>query len=198
MRIALFALEQALNIPFRIDPEARAGLAALAGRSVRVVLTSPAQSLDLAFTPERIQVRPPTGNPDVTVRGSALQLAALMRARPEQTQKVVASGLTMEGDIDTAWAMKRLFENAPVDWQEAFAGTVGDVPAQLVIRGLRRVGESVRYAARRLGANAVAFLQDEERALPRPWEMDEFLTAVDTLRDDVERLGQRVRRLKAR
>ena len=198
VRIALFALEQALNIPFRIDPEARDGLAALAGRSVRVVLTSPAQSFELAFTPERIRVRPPSGTPDGTGRGSAFQLTALMRARPEQTQKVVASGLTMEGDIDTAWAMKRLFENAPVDWQEALASAVGDVPAQLAVRGLRRVGDSLRYAARRLGANTVAFLQDEERALPRPWEMDEFLAAVDTLRDDVERLGQRVRRLKAR
>lgn len=197
MRVALFALEQALNIPFRIDPEARVGLAALAGRSLRVVLSSPAQSLELAFTPERIAVRAPTGTADVTVRGSLLQLAALMRARPEQTQKVVASGLAMEGDIDTAWAVKRLFENAPVDWQEAFASTVGDVPAELLMRGLRGIGGSLRYAARQLGANAVAFLQEEERALPRPWEMDEFLAAVDTLRDDVERLGQRVRRLKA-
>ncbi|WP_298137613.1 SCP2 sterol-binding domain-containing protein [Acidiferrobacter sp.] len=196
VRIALFALEQALNLPFRIDPEARVGLAALAGRSVRVTLTHPAQSFDLVFGAERVSVRAPAGAPDVVVRGSAWQLAALMRARPEQTQQAAASGLSMEGDIDTAWAMKRLFENAPIDWQEALAGAIGDIPAQIVSRGLRRAGDSVRYAAKRLAANAVVFLQDEGRALPRPWEMEEFLAAVDTLRDDVERLGQRVRRLK--
>ncbi|WP_297362163.1 SCP2 sterol-binding domain-containing protein [Acidiferrobacter sp.] len=197
MRVALFVLEQILNIPFRIDPEARAELAVLAGRSMRVVLTHPAQSFDLVFTPDGIQVRPSAGTPNVTIRGSALQLAALMRARPEQTQKVVASGLTMEGDIDAAWAIKRLFENASVDWQEALASALGDVPAQIIARGLRRTYGSLRYAMGRQAANAVVFLQDEERALPRPFEMDEFLAAVDVLRDDVERLGLRVRRLKA-
>ncbi len=197
MRVALFVLEQILNIPFRIDSEARTELAVLAGRSMRVVLTHPAQSFDLVFTPDGIQVRPSAGTPNVTIRGSALQLAALMRARPEQTQKVVASGLTMEGDIDAAWAIKRLFENASVDWQEALASALGDVPAQIIARGLRRTYGSLRYAMGRQAANAVVFLQDEERALPRPFEMDEFLAAVDVLRDDVERLGLRVRRLKA-
>ncbi|MHB1512212.1 MAG: ubiquinone biosynthesis accessory factor UbiJ [Acidiferrobacter sp.] len=198
MRIALFALEKILNAPFRLDPEARKDMGALEGRAVRVALEAPALSFDLAFTKDRIVVRAPDGSCDVTVRGSAMQLLALVRAKPEQTQKIVASGLKMEGDIDTALAMKRLFENAPVDWQEALANIMGDVPAHFVVRGLRRVGGSLRYAATRLAANGVAFLQDEERALPRPWEMDEFLAAVDTLRDDVERLGQRVRRLKAR
>ncbi len=197
MRVALFALEQILNAPFRLDPEARAGLAALKGRSVGVALKAPALSFDLAFANDRILVRAPSDACDVTVRGSAAQLLALMRAKPEQTQKIVASGLKMEGDVDTALAMKRLFENAPVDWQEALANVMGDVPAQFVTRGLRSVRGSLQYAATRLAANAVAFLQDEERALPRPWEMDEFLAAVDTLRDDVERLSQRVRRLKA-
>ena len=198
MRIAFLALEQILNAPFRLDPEARASLSALEGRSVRVALEAPAFSFDLVFTKDRILVRAPAANCDVTVRGSAMQLLALMRAKPEQTQKIVASGLKMEGDVDTALAMKRLFESAPVDWQELLANIMGDVPAHFVTRGLRRVGGSLQYAATRLSANAVAFLQDEERALPRPWEMDEFLAAVDTLRDDVERLGQRVRRLKAR
>jgi ubiquinone biosynthesis protein UbiJ len=103
----------------------------------------------------------------------------------------------MEGDIDAAWAIKRLFENASVDWQEALASALGDVPAQIIARGLRRTYGSLRYAMGRQAANAVVFLQDEERALPRPFEMDEFLAAVDVLRDDVERLGLRVRRLKA-
>ena len=197
MRVALFVLEQILNIPFRIDPEARAELAVLAGRSMRVVLTHPAQSFDLVFTSDDIQVRPSEGTPNATVRGSALQLATLMRARPEQTQKVAASGLTMEGDIDTAWAIKRLFENASVDWQETLASAMGDVPAQIIARGLRRAYGSLRYAMGRQAANAVVFLQDEERVLLRPFEMDEFLAAVDVLRDDVERLGLRVRRLKA-
>lgn len=199
VRPALLALEQILNAPFRLDPEARAGLSALEGRSVRIVLSTPALSFDLAFAQDRIRVgRPGDGACDVTVRGSALQFAALLRARPEQTQKVVTSGLAIDGNVDTALAMKRLFEGAPVDWEEALAFAIGDVPANVVARGLRRFGGSLRYAAGRFAANAVAFLQDEERALPRPWEMDEFLTAVDTLRDDVERLGQRVRRLKAR
>ncbi len=198
MRLTLFTLEQILNAPFRLDPEARKAIGALEGRSVRVALETPALSFDLAFTKDRIVVRTPGESCDVTVRGSAMQLLALMRAKPEQTQKIVASGLKMEGDIDTALAMKRLFENAPVDWEEALANIMGDIPAHFVTRGLRRVGGSLQYAATRLAANAVAFLQDEERALPRPWEVDEFLAAVDTLRDDVERLGQRVRRLKAR
>ncbi|OQW92969.1 MAG: Sterol-binding domain protein, partial [Beggiatoa sp. IS2] len=38
--------------------------------------------------------------------------------------------------------------------------------------------------------------QEESRTLPAPAEMELFLNSVDTLRDDLERLEQRVRRLQ--
>jgi len=190
------ALEQAINLPFRLDSEARGGLALLQGRVMRITFTKPSWACDLTFHADRIAVAAPGERCDVALKGSVGQFIALMRAQPEQTQEVMASGLRIEGDIECAFAIKRLFERATVDWEELLAGIVGDAPAHFMSRSLKRAKESVKYAITRLAENAVEFAQEEERILPRPQEIDVFLHEVDSLRDNVDRLAQRVQRLR--
>jgi len=192
------ALEQAINLPFRLDSEARGGLAPLQGRIMRIVFTKPSWACDLTFRADRIAVTAPGDRCDVTLKGSVSQFIALMRAKPEQAQEVMASGLRIEGDVECAFAIKRLFERARVDWEEILAGIVGDAPAHFLSRGLRHAKKSVEYAAARLAANAVEFAQGEERILPQPQEVEAFLHDVDSLRDNVDRLAQRVLRLGSR
>ncbi|MHB8252966.1 MAG: ubiquinone biosynthesis accessory factor UbiJ [Acidiferrobacter sp.] len=198
MRPFVQALEHAINLPFRLDQEARAGLLPLQGRVMRLSCTKPSQTYDLTFHADHIAVGAPGEHCDVTLTGSVGQFIALMRAKPEQAQQVMAGGLRIEGDIDCAFAIKRLFGRAAIDWEEVLASTVGDIPAHLLSRTFRWARDSARYAATQLATQAVEFAQEEEQILPRPREIDEFLHEVDILRDDVERLSLRVKRLGSR
>lgn len=198
MTLFLRALESLLNLPFQVDEEARRRLAPLEGKVMRIALTQPSRSFDLKFHSERIAVAPSEGLSDVAVRGSVHQFIALMRARPEQTQKVISSGLRIDGDIDTAFTAKRLFEKAAIDWEELLARAVGDIPSHLLAQAFRSLRGSLTYATSRLAANAVTFVQEEERILPPQGEVEKLLQAIDTLRDDAERLSQRIQQLKSR
>ena len=48
------------------------------------------------------------------------------------------------------------------------------------------------------GRDITEYLQEESRYLPQQDEVNKFLAAVDVLRNDVERLDARVKRLQAR
>ncbi len=192
-------IEPALNAPFRLDREARHGLGALNGRIVRLHVTNPAWACELVFEDERIRVRAPSQDtPTVTLSGSPGQFLALLRARVEQTQKVMAGGLGIDGDVDCALAVKTVFERASIDWEEVLAGALGDVPAHLVAQAARRVARGARYAAWTLAGNAAAFLTEDAGILAVQRDIEDFVNAVDVVRDDAERLAQRVARIKAR
>ncbi|HEV2213569.1 MAG TPA: sterol-binding protein, partial [Gammaproteobacteria bacterium] len=55
-----------------------------------------------------------------------------------------------------------------------------------------------RDAANRLSKDLAEYLQYESRDLPPRHEVDDFLTGVDRLRDDAERLAARLQRLALR
>jgi len=194
----LRVLEHLVNVPFRLDEEARAGLAPLAGKVVRVSLSRPVLSFDMVFQKDRITISACAERSDVTIKGALAQFIALMRAKPEQTQKVMASGLSIEGDVDCAFAVKKLFERAALDWEEVLAQALGDAPAHLLSQMFQKTRNALRYGGLRLAHNAVTFAQEEASLLPRPWEVDAFLEAVDRLRDDADRLELRLRRLGVR
>ncbi len=195
----LFAVvEQAVNLPFRQDRDLRKGLAPLAGRVMRLSFTRPSWALDLTFSEERIAVGPLGDHWDVALTGTLAQYIALVRAKPEQTQEVMTGGLRIEGDTECAFAIKRLFGQARIDWEEALAQAIGDIPAHFLFAGLGRARAAVGYAAGQFAANAVEFAQEDAQALPRPADVEAFLHETNVLRDDVERLAQRIQRLRPR
>jgi ubiquinone biosynthesis protein UbiJ len=49
-----------------------------------------------------------------------------------------------------------------------------------------------------MGANIREYLQEESRDVPSRYEVERFAAQVGDLRDDVERLAARVRRLQER
>ncbi len=195
----LFAvLEQAINLPFGQDRDLRKGLLPLAGRVMRLSFTKPSWACELTFSEERIAVGPLGAHFDVALTGTMGQYIALIRAKPEQTQEAMAAGLRIEGDTECAFAIKRLFGQARIDWEDALAGTIGDIPAHFLFKGLDRARAAISYAASQLAANAVEFAQGDGQALPQPAEIEAFLNQTNILRDDVERLAQRIQRLRSR
>jgi ubiquinone biosynthesis protein UbiJ len=104
-------------------------------------------------------------------------------------------GVEATGDMDVAQDFTRLLREADVDWEELLAGRIGDLAAHQLgrmARGFSRWGrETGEHLVRDLGE----YLTEEVRMIPTHPELDEFLHAVDALRDDVERASARVSRL---
>lgn len=195
MTAVLRTIEEIVNVPFRLQPQARAALAAVAGRIVRIELSAPSARFDLHFDSDRVRVTAAGDRYDVCLTGRASRFVALMRVRPERMQEAMAGHIRIDGDIDCALAVRRVFAQSAIDGEELLAHWLGDVPGHMLAVALTRLVRGLRHATTQLAGNAVEFLQEEQRSLPTPAEVEAFLRAIDRLRDDTERLAQRIARL---
>ncbi len=191
--LTLEGLEQALNRILALDPDTGRRLAALHGRSIRVVLHG--TGIVLNFVPGhdgRLQLLGHLeGEPDCTLSGSPIDL---IRAsdRDEGPTQLFAGHVSVDGDTGLAQQFSEALGGLDIDWEEQLARLTGDIAAHEIGRGVRgaaRQGERLGRSARH---NLSEYLTEEVRLLPHRLEVEDFLAEVDTLRDDVERLEARV------
>jgi len=195
-REAAFAvLENALNRYIKLDPTALQRLAPLHGKLI--LLHIQGLELDLYLVPATngIQLYPEfEGEPDCTLSGAPLAFARLGGGRRDD--QLFAGAVEIRGDTETGHRFGELLADLDIDWEEQLSRLTGDVAAHQIGSGVRAAGRWGRQAAEILPADLAEYLQEEARLLPVRLECEEFTSAVDTLRDDVERLEARIRRLQ--
>ena len=197
------ALEAALNRALALDPDTRAGLSALDGRSIALHLAEPPLAARILVAGERLEVGPvrSSDEPDLSVRSTLgaifAQLPNLLgAARNEQAAPV--GQLRIEGDADLARRLQRLAERFDPDWQQPFTAVFGDLVGVQIANAVAGALRHARDAAGAFASNAAEYLTEESRDLVPRAELDAFHDDVDALRDDVERAAARVARLRAR
>ncbi|BAW00219.1 ubiquinone biosynthesis protein UbiJ [Lysobacter enzymogenes] len=197
------ALEAALNRALALDPDTRAGLSALDGRSIALHLAEPPLAARILVAGERLEVGPvrSSDEPDLSVRSTLgaifAQLPNLLgAARNEQAAPV--GKLRIEGDADLARRLQRLAERFDPDWQQPFTAVFGDLVGVQIANAVAGALRHARDAAGAFASNAAEYLTEESRDLVPRAELDAFHDDVDALRDDVERAAARVARLHAR
>lgn len=189
-------VERALATAFRNSGAARADLAKLEGKVVRLDLTG--LPLTLHFLAEGGKMSVASGyhgDAQVSVQVPAASLvAAALRRDPEAVPK----GMQMSGEAETAQVFSRLLRNADMDWEELLAQRIGDVAAHQVGNALRGFLRWGRDSGARLGQDLADYLHYESRDLPPRHEVQGFVSDVDRLRDDAERLDARLKRAAVR
>lgn len=131
--------------------------------------------------------------PDVLISGSLLTLAQM--AGDSGANAIRAGSLEFAGDPVLADEFRQLLTYAKPDIEEELAGIVGDVAAHRlgeIARGLNQWGRDARAT---MGANIREYLQEESRDVPSRYEVERFTANVSALRDDVDRLEARIKRL---
>ncbi|MEW7978229.1 MAG: SCP2 sterol-binding domain-containing protein [Candidatus Sedimenticola endophacoides] len=193
--LAYAGLEEALNRYLDLDPATRREIAALHGRVIAFELTGLGHTLYLVPGPDRLRVLARyEGEPDCTLRGTPLALAALRDPRGGPGE-LFAGRVEMSGDTQLAHRFGRILAAIDIDWEEQLARYTGDLIAHELgnlARGASRWGER---SLRTLGLDLQEYLQEEIALLPGRPEIERFLGGVDRLRDDVERLQARIERL---
>ena len=191
--LALEGLEQALNQLLALDPAAAARLAELHGRQIRVDLRG--TGIQLNFVPGedgRLQLLGHMETePDCTLSGSPLDL---LRASDETqgARQLFAGHVRIDGDQQTAHRFSEALAGLDIDWEEQLSHLSGDIAAHEIGRALRALAAEGRRIGSSSGENLSEYLTEEGRLLPHRFQIEDFLAAVDTLRDDTERLAARI------
>lgn len=137
------------------------------------------------------------GKPDATLSGP-LRGFVRLGLRGGDSDAFRDSGIEFSGDIELAQRLQRVIQGLDIDWEEQLAAVLGDVPAHGLGRVLRGAWAWQREARSLLARDLAEYLQHERGELPTRRRAEAWMRAVDTLRDDVERLERRVARLRAR
>lgn len=191
------SIERAINALIELDPDVTAELAGLHGKVVRIELDGLPIAVNLAAGEDgRLQVLGELEvEPDATLAGSPLDL---LKARDSEkgVAELFAGRVRLEGDNAVAQRFSRALGRLDIDWEEQLAQLIGDIPAHELGRVARRVRDEGERLRSRGSETLSDYLTEESRLLPHRYEVEAFLSDVDTLRDDVDRLEARIAQLE--
>ena len=122
------------------------------------------------------------------------------RGEPVQSRVTLffEGDVVITGDVALGQAFRDLLLAVDIDWEENLSRFTGDVLAHQLGNAVRSGQHWARQSRHTLKQDAAEYLQEEGRLLIAGDEMAGYLGAVDTLREDVDRLTARVQRLGKR
>ncbi len=194
----LAAIEVAMNRYLAMDPNTMARIAKLAGKVVAIQLRGLNTAIYLAPHISGVGVLSSySGQPDTVLRGTPgafIRLGATSRPA-----RVLFSGdVEISGDVELGQAFKKILDGMEIDWEEQLSKPLGDVVAHGIGNLIRDTGRWLHGSAESLGLDIAEYLHEETRLLPQDFEIEAFLSQVDTLRSDADRLEQRINRILQR
>lgn len=186
-------MQSAVNRALRLDPDVARRLAELEGKTILLEVAAAGEPLRLYVSPTahglRFQ-RHYDAMPDVTISGTPSVFLGQWRRGPSATD-----ALTIRGDIELGQRFQRALTGFNPDWESAAARFVGDVPARQMTRLAQAARAWMKGALATLGDDGAEYLKDEAMLLARRERVAEFMREVDRLREDADRLEQRLQRL---
>lgn len=193
--LATAALEKALNHCLQMDPETLAQVTRLEGKVIALVMEGLDKSIYIVPTADGLRVQSIfEDEPDVTIKGGVFSLARLGLSKDPAS--VFGDGVEMVGDAQLGRKVQHILASLDLDWEEQLSRLSGDVVAHQVGNTLRDLFAWGGKTVETLGRDVAEYFQEESRDLVVKPELDQFLDRVDTLRSDVDRLAQRVKRLQ--
>ncbi len=134
--------------------------------------------------------------PDVTLTGPMSTFLRL--ARQGSASRVLTDGqVIMQGDVEAGQRLQRILARFDFDWEELIARRLGDLPARQlgnVVRGISRWAGEMADLSRE---NVADLLTEEQQLAVSPSALRRLTNEVARLREDTDRLAQRLDRLAA-
>lgn len=174
---------------------ARELCAELDGKTIAVRVRDTALAMYFAIREDGVELRlDADAEPDVAITGSLLSLGSLAMQGGESGLR--DGSIELSGDVYTAQAFQQLLGYGRPDLEEELSTIVGDTAAHGIGDIVRAVARWSRQAGSTMRQNVSEYLQEESRAVPSRYEVEKFRQRINTLRDDVDRLEARIRRLE--
>ena len=188
-------LEAALNRTLKLDADALAAVTELAGKVLAFEFINTGLVLYIfpAVDGVRLDVEH-TGAVNVTVRGTPVNMLAYLLSNAGSGDGFTGR-MEVIGDIGLAQRFQRIIKNLDLDWEEHLSRWLGDTLAHKlgnVVRGSVQFAKATRQT---LEQDVSEYLRYEKEVLPELREVNDYITAIDVLRDDAERLKLRIDKL---
>ncbi len=199
-------IETALNEYIKMDVQASAKLARLSGKVIAIELQGWEITLFLLPDAQGIQVMTEyTGEADTIIKGSPMALFNMSQG-DASAATMREQNITIDGNLELGQQFNQFFKQLDIDWQEKLAQSFAkittdsnaDVLAHKISRFVQGFQQWQPQARKTLEQNIVEYFQQESGILPFAEEMEPFNKAVDTLRNDVDRLEARIQRLQSK
>ncbi len=195
LEAVLRPIAKVLNKNIRATTPARELCQKLAGTVVAIRVRDTALTTWFIVQDDHLELTTETDlEPDVLISGSIITLAQMAGA--SEVGAVRSGSLEFAGDPVLADEFRQLLAFAKPDLEEELSEFVGDAAAHRLGEIARGVGKWSREARSTMAQNIREYLQEESRDVPSRYEVERFTTNVGELRDDVDRLEARIRRLK--
>lgn len=190
-------LEKLINKALAMDEETREALAVLEGKVIGFQFTNTQLCLFLFPCESDLRIRTLyEDKPDVLIKGTSLNFMNMMMASAERGRGL-PSDMELIGDIGLAQRFQHIMQNIDIDLEEPLSSLLGDTVAyQLGL--LMRGGQAFAKNTVATLANDISeYLRFESEILPDALLVKEYCEEVDQLREDVDRLVQRIERLRS-
>ena len=178
------------------DPETLEKLAALSGKIITIETLDSSLVMHIQIHDQGVRLLEAfDGKTDVKINAGPMALLH-MAANRETSVSASTPDMEISGDIGLAQQLQSVMRGLEIDWEEYLSHWVGDTPARKILRMARHSREFLTYSGSRLGMDISEYLRYEKHWFPVQLEIDEFVDAVDVLRNDVERFRQRIDRVE--
>jgi len=194
LEFLLTAVESIINRVLALDPVALTEMSRLAGKAVALEVTDIKRTLYLRPGPAGINLtHVPPDHIDTTLSGTCMDFVAASTRKERRD-----TPLRIDGDADLAASIQGILARLDIDWEEELSRVFGDVLAHELMGKLRRVANWCRETQTTLRTDLRDYLVEESHLTPHPIELEDFMSGVDRLRADSDRIEARIDRLRRR
>lgn len=188
----MFILESVINRYLALDPEMLEKLAAFDGKVIKLEMTGINRALYMLPNDSGIQVLDEyDADPDTVLRGTPISLFK-MGLVSNAANLLLKGEIEISGDTRLGHKFKNVFSQMDIDWSEPLAGLVGDGLAYQIQQTGSKLGRWGKESVKSVSTSFSEYLQEESRDVVTDTELEMFNTAVDSLRDDVDRLQAKI------
>jgi ubiquinone biosynthesis protein UbiJ len=194
MDMAIWPINKLINNTLQLDQESLDKLAPLAGKVLAIELTGINQTVYAYMQVDALRLSfSYSGEPHTTLIGTPL---AFMRFLMQKSNNTINSDIKINGDPHFAQQLQMILTGLSIDWEEQLSKFIGDNAAHQMGRFGKGLQEWLKDTRAALRTDTKEYLQQETQQLPERHEINNFLNEVDKLRNDVERLAVRIKKLK--
>jgi ubiquinone biosynthesis accessory factor UbiJ len=192
------SIEAAVNRVLQLDEDTLARLQDLQGKIIAIEIRGLDVSLYLVPEANKISIYGRyEAEPDTLLRGTPLALMRMGLVK-HAGDVLFAGDVEISGDVELGQEFSEILEALDIDWEEHLSHLTGDLLAHKLGNAVRDALSWGQKTMDTLGQDVAEYLQEESDTLPNVDEVEGFLSQVDVLRTDVDRMEARVRRLENR
>ncbi len=186
-------LERVINSALQLDEESYKKLTGLDGKIIAIEISGLNITVYLNLTSQGIELKSECDAAvDVTIKASAMTFFTMLLTGGRE-QSVSVGDMEIAGDVDLAQQFQSILKTLEIDWEEYISKWAGDYPAHKLGNFFRDTRKYVKESKEMMGMDISEYLRYEKELLPDQIEIDQFNSAVDVIRNDVERLRQRLK-----